>query len=184
MTRSHDYQFVERDWLDGFSTYPSTVTERGLEAAETYPQKCLIVHYMQPHKPYLGEIGEQFSYVGDLYDTVRASDVTREDVHVAYEETLIRVLDEVERLVEGLDGKTVITGDHGELLGETQSPLPVRWYGHVKSLYVPELVEVPWHVCPYERRKKVVAEAPESTTTETSIEEVEEQLAGLGYLEG
>lgn len=179
----HDYQFVESDWWNGYSTHPSTMTDRGLETADQYPRKRLIVHYMQPHKPYLGEIGDRLEYDGDLYDTVVASGATREEINEAYDETLRQTLTEVERLIDGLSGKTVVTADHGELLGDRQSPIPIRWYGHVKSLYVPQLVDVPWHVCPHETRKSRVAEPPSAAHEATPTQSALEQLSGLGYLE-
>lgn len=37
---------------------PETVTEVAAKAKQKYPNKRLIIHYMQPHKPYIGETAE------------------------------------------------------------------------------------------------------------------------------
>lgn len=59
-------------------------------------------------------------------------------VKKAYERNLKVVLEEVSTLVNGLPGKTVITSDHGELLGEG------GLYGHAKWSNHPFLRHVPW----------------------------------------
>ena len=99
---------------------------------------------------------------------------------MAYRKNLQLVLDEVDTLLDSLDGKTVVMADHGELLGESHLTLPLRKYGHPTGIRVPELVEVPWLVCDSDDRFWNVAEKPEGERTE-SIEEVESLLRDLGY---
>lgn len=55
-----------------------------------------------------------------------------------YRNSLRYVLEELEELIEELDGKTVITADHGEAHGE--------WglRDHPHSVYIDSLVKVPW----------------------------------------
>ena len=55
-----------------------------------------------------------------------------------HEENLRKVLEEAAKLVDDLDGKVVITSDHGEAFGEEGV-----WEHHVEK-EVPELLEVPW----------------------------------------
>ncbi|MCJ7479302.1 MAG: hypothetical protein MUP63_03955 [Candidatus Nanohaloarchaeota archaeon QJJ-7] len=65
---------------------------------------------------------------------------TRETLEKYYEENLRLVMESVQGLVEELDGKVVITSDHGEAFGEEGV-----WEHHVET-HIPALVEVPWFV--------------------------------------
>jgi hypothetical protein len=159
------------------------VTRNALDALEQYPNKRLIIHYLQPHQPFLSEFGrEAFDYHKDTHISIKRSDVIQADVHRAYRENLDLVLSEVSELQDSLPGRTVVTADHGELLGERQRPIPLRHYGHYAGVYVPELLEVPWHVIDNGDRREIFAEEPvREPGAETSSEAIEEQLAALGY---
>lgn len=63
---------------------------------------------------------------------------TRETLEEYYEDNLRLALEEVEELVEELDGKVVVTSDHGEAFGEQGV-----WEHHIET-HIPALVEVPW----------------------------------------
>jgi len=43
-------------------------------------------------------------------------------------------------------GKTVITSDHGNYIGERPSPIPIQEYGPSRGLYDEPMVRVPWLV--------------------------------------
>ncbi|OKY77403.1 MAG: Arylsulfatase A family enzyme [Candidatus Methanohalarchaeum thermophilum] len=64
--------------------------------------------------------------------------VGKEGVKEAYEGNLKRALQSIKPLLDHLDGKTIITADHGELLGEKGR------FGHSFKKEIKELVEVPW----------------------------------------
>lgn len=177
----HEFVLVERDAVEGLTSRPETVTDRAIEAAEEYPNKRHVVHYMQPHQPYLGPMGEKLTFGSTLAETVERNDLSRGDVLRAYRENLQLGLDAVERLVDAIDGKTVISADHGEHLGERERPLPVRFYGHMEGLYTNELVDVPWHVLESGQRRRIVAEEPDEDRTSIDIDAVEQNLRNLGY---
>jgi hypothetical protein len=80
-----------------------------------------------------------------------------------------------------LPGKTVVSSDHGELLGERLSPIPLRAYGHPMGIYMDELVKIPWHVHETGNRKRILAEPP-SERLDMDEGEVESQLRNLGYV--
>jgi len=161
---------------------PETVTEHALDAAEQYPNKRLLVHYVQPHYPFIGPTGEEhFDPTATLKEVSVKYDLTDDRLNRAYRENLDIVLDEAERLLDALNGKTVVSADHGELLGERLSPLPLRAYGHPNGIYVEELVKVPWLVHTSGERKEIVAEAP-TAQDEVDEEALEEQLRNLGYV--
>lgn len=65
---------------------------------------------------------------------------TRETLVRYYEENLRAVFDAAADLASDLDGKVVITSDHGEAFGEQGI-----WEHHVETP-IPELIEVPWLV--------------------------------------
>lgn len=162
---------------------PETVTERAIEEAERYPNKRLLVHYNQPHYPYIGELGRRL-FPGENRNVI-ATDVSKVNVSVnqvraAYRENMDAVIPEIVRLIDYLEGKTVVTADHGEMLGERGWPVPVRDYGHPWGIYVPELVEVPWFECEYESRKDIVNEGDGHRNV--SNDAAKDRLETLGYL--
>jgi hypothetical protein len=200
------YDLMKSDWDETEETVlPDRVVERTLEAAETHPNKRLIAHFMQPHYPFIGELGKEIGHRG--YAPKQSDDeegphndggyradytvwgklqysldgVTKESVWRAYRENLEIVLEEVEQLVEKLDGKTVITADHGNLVGERLSPIPVKGYGHPGYLRQDELVRVPWLELEYSSRRDVVAEPPAEESEQSKVDR--EKLEALGYIE-
>lgn len=162
--------------------HPEPVTEGAKSVHDDYPDKRLIVHYVQPHTPFMGPTARKyFTQYGraTLPELVKKPDVTLDRIRAAYEETLETVVPYVSELVTHLDGKTVVTADHGELLGERYWPIPVRGFGHHHGIYREELVKVPWLEVPFEDRKTVRAESPERDEFEAS--QVDARLRDLGY---
>lgn len=107
-------------------------------------------------------------------------DITDEDVKRAYDENLDLVLERVEELLPRLNGKTVITADHGELIGDRVFPLPRKRYEHPIYLHTPELCVVPWFSIESDDRRDVRSDPPQRYDA-TDEEEVEEKLRALGY---
>ncbi|PSP77001.1 hypothetical protein BRC81_11720 [Halobacteriales archaeon QS_1_68_20] len=179
------YQSEYRD--DVGAVDPKTLTERAIEAAAEYPNKRLLVHYAQPHAPYIGPEGREYwgdvrgLSVREMIDEVDDPiDRKREKLREAYRENLQIGLDAVGTLVDRIEGKTVISSDHGELLGERRSLLPIRLYDHPRGVHPPELVNVPWFELPYDSRREVVAEPPEERQAETDPAAIR-NLQELGY---
>jgi len=176
-------------WHEEYRTVmPEKVTEATLEAAENHPNKRLLVHYLQPHAPYIGPTGiENFptSYLnfwGKFQEGI--VDVDMETVRKAYRENLELVLPYVKEVMERMEGKTIVTSDHGELFGERDSPIPIKRYGHPNmNTHIPELVTVPWLVSQNGERRKIIAEEPINQTTShpEAGESVEQRLEDLGY---
>ncbi|WP_193790388.1 hypothetical protein [Natronobacterium lacisalsi] len=190
---------------------PGGVVETALKAHEQYPQKRLIIHFMQPHAPYIGEKGRelrerlsrQINITGMTLEraqkdsrtetensprtvqtieapTVDGLDVSDTEIREAYTENLNVVLSHVKELLPQLTGKTVISADHGELLGERVFPLYRKRYEHPTYLHVPELCIVPWLVIEGDERKYVNPEPPERYDSMRQ-EELDEKLEALGY---
>jgi hypothetical protein len=178
-------------WHDEHRTVmPGDVTEAALKAAEQYPDERLIVHYLQPHAPYIGPTGREAfpTEFLDFWNSFREGefDISLETVKRAYRENLELVLSDVERLLTELRGRTVVTADHGELLGERDSPIPIRRFGHPVSTNLPAVVEIPWLIHDNGDRPEIDAETAKETDTETEdvdSEIVEKRLEDLGYVE-
>jgi hypothetical protein len=190
------------DWDEELSTVrPDTMAERTREMHESFPEKRIIAHFMQPHYPFIGELGrtELDGQAGfeltkrlasgedarrdgtSIWDLLKRGEVDAEKVWAAYIENLEIVLEEVEDLIEAFDERTVVTADHGNLVGETVGPLPVSMYGHPTGIHAENLVTVPWLVVEGDRSKKITAEPPAAADTSYDTDELEDRLADLGY---
>jgi hypothetical protein len=184
------------DWDEELQTVrPDIVAEAARKAHEQYPDKRLIVHFMQPHAPFIGPLGREMVGGGwtidqdvdddpGIWNRLRdGEDVPLERVWEAYKENLDIVLEEVEPLLSDLNGKSVITADHGNLVGERLSPIPTRRkYGHPYGVHAEELVKVPWFVVQGNNRREVSTDSPvESDDESVSGKELEDRLEALGY---
>jgi len=191
-------------WDDDRQTvHPETVVEAALDARERFPNKRLIVHFMQPHYPFIGEVGRQIDARGwradasgtdggpdggravdgdSVWQRLRnGDDLDIEVVWDAYRENLDVALEHAETLVEELPGRTVLSADHGNLVGERFRPIPSRRkYGHPYGVYLPELVRVPWFVVESADRPAIRADPPIERRS-PSEEDVEDRLEALGY---
>lgn len=162
---------------------PQPVTEAAKVAAERYPNKRLIVHYHQPHSPYIGPTG--IEYFDELphklaYKRNKKIMVSDEILRQAYRENLDIAVEAAAELIETLDGRTVVSADHGEMLGERGPLIPIRYYGHMTGLYTDELTRVPWLVVDSPERKSITSDPPSRIDTQ-SMSEIEERLRSLGY---
>lgn len=180
--------FDEEGWHEDLNTVlPETMNQYALEAHEEHPNKRLIVHYIQPHQPFIGETGRELFDPGPdspwaKYLEGRA-EFTKEQLRQAFEENLDIVLPYVRELLEELPGRTVVTSDHGQMLGERSFPIPFRDYGHPEGVHVRELVQIPWLVHQNGERKETVSEAPARNQNQPTDETVEDRLRDLGYRE-
>jgi hypothetical protein len=203
----HDVVSVwKTDWNDDLGTVePHAVTERALEAQERYPNKRLIVHYMQPHYPFIGErrrddLGGQSGFeltkrlandevaerdARTVWDQLVDGELSEDVVWDAYLENLELVLNDIESLLSEFRGKTVVTSDHGNLVGETTTPFGLELYGHPTGIHAENLVTVPWLAVETGSRKTITAEdSTASRNVEPTDEEsdaIKERLRDLGY---
>lgn len=200
---------VDSVWKDGWdeeksTVLPETMADRAIEMAEAYPNKRLIVHFNQPHAPFVGDVslGERRSSaireeaLGNErpdprdraktpFEMLEAGEVTRAEVWEAYLSNLLYAMPSVKGLLTSLQGKTAVTADHGNALGEFAKPFPVRVYGHPPGILIPALTEVPWHVYQNGDRKAVVPEEPKETESGEmdASETTKDRLRALGYAE-
>jgi hypothetical protein len=171
-------------WNNIFDTVmPETVTDEAIEAFEENRDKRLVVHYMQPHYPFVSrdEEIEIPTGIDHIWHKVMSGevDVDPEAAWSDYRKTFDYVVEEVERLVENLEGKTVVTADHGNVYGERVSPIPIKEWGHPIGIYDEKLVKVPWLVIDGERRE--IKESENTSEKESEEEEIKDKLSKLGY---
>jgi len=195
------YYVWEEHWNDEKNTVmPSDVTEVAKKAAREHPDKKLVIHYMQPHYPFIGPEGQKIRNQGsykfldgkerkekvNIWEKVFKGEIDIDTVKKAYEENLRQVLHEVGKLEEFLEGKTVVTSDHGNLFGKKVVRwIPYRIYGHPMNFHEKELTSVPWLELPFEKRKDIETSesSKKSARTDEDMKKVEKRLEDLGYLE-
>jgi hypothetical protein len=173
---------------DHFPTRHEQTTESALKLATEYPDKRLLVHYLPPHHPYYGSLAETYlpdveSQHDALFERIRKGevDVSDDTLRDIYVENLERIVPHVETLLESLPGKTVVSADHGEYLGEWASPIPIKMYGHPPTTYTQELTRVPWHVHESGDRKTIRAADSGVTDKEEIDADLDDHLSHLGY---
>lgn len=185
----------EGGWDDDAGTVrPETMTQYAKEAAAAFPDKRLLVHYLQPHYPFLtadGALGADRLSDGegsDIWGRLArgTAEVSADTVREAYAANLDAALPHVAEFLDAVDGRSVVTADHGNMLGERARPVPIREWGHPPGVYTPELVQVPWLVQPADQRRDVVSEPPSAAQEPPSPdpevdEDVTARLEQLGY---
>lgn len=197
---------VWRDhWDNKYGTVlPADVTDQAIKFHKKYPEKRIIVHYNQPHEPFIGksrtviqsaikevsnsptaQTFEFFDRKPDMQNSthwhaLKSGIIDKKAMYEAYSENLEAVLPKVIELVDCVKGRVVITSDHGNAFGE-RGPFGMKVYGHPYRTYMKELVTVPWLEIQGEERRNVTSgdqtEAPR--VPETNIDQ---RLENLGYI--
>lgn len=191
-TRFHEMHFLwESLWDDEVDTVrPEDVTEFTLSLLDRYSDKRLIVHYIQPHIPFIGPTGRQLDQApfqggtleraqpgeDSVWQQLKLGEMEVETARQAYRENLELALDAVEPLVESLVGKTVVTSDHGNAFGE--------WgiYGHPRNRPIAPITTVPWLEILTDSRREIVAADSTVSPTEVQEQSVKGRLEALGYV--
>ena len=125
---------IDHVWQYGWDNDNGTVlsrivTDRAISASRNGSQDSLLVHYLQPHIPFVpweentplgrGNFGLDGRGTKDTWLRLRDSELTAKEVWDGYRQNLRHVLDEVALLLNNVNAKsTVITFDHGNGLGE------------------------------------------------------------------
>jgi membrane-anchored protein YejM (alkaline phosphatase superfamily) len=138
----------------------------------------MIVHYFQPHRPYIADALPAERAVTDIEDQPWAAlrnGADKETVWELYLDNLRIALQSIQRLLENTAAETVvITADHGDLFGE------LGQYGHPEGVAHPNLKKVPW-VETTATDKRTSTPQVDVERQETTVK-VEDQLQHLGYL--
>ncbi|KXA97200.1 hypothetical protein AKJ38_01745 [candidate division MSBL1 archaeon SCGC-AAA259I14] len=192
--RKHFHEIVDVwdwGWKEDASVRPKEM-EKGVEKAEDeYPRRRKIIHYMQPHNPYLELLGKRpprlydvISSITSFLETASSKGTTpigineegemslrrrlgewlkkkigkkgffemrsvlslppatigevifregRDGLHYYYEKNLRMALESVSNCCSSIQGKAVVSADHGEFLGEKASEIKQKSNSSVKQ---------------------------------------------------
>lgn len=191
----------------GRSWSPERVLELAKEAHERYPEKRLLVHFMQPHAPYFGERADELrrrlnddgirfwawdddltradkdeaDVLSNLLYAAKEGYITAEELQECYAENLSYVLEYAFELAEHLDGRTVFSSDHGEKVGDVRTLRRHSRFGHGNDIYRDELRVVPWVTVKEGPRRTITAATGVSNEQAIEASDLDEQLRSLGY---
>lgn len=157
------FHHIENVWRDGWNetigtVMPQDVTNRAFLCLKKYPNKRMIIHYMQPHEPFITDPSlRRYRFINTRENQ------TNKRIREGYKKNLMIAMKEVKRLTEYLEGKIVVTADHGDMFGKYFVS------GHPGGVYFKDLVEVPWFVIEKKSAKNI---EPEKEATKTKIREL------------
>lgn len=161
--------------------HPQPITDRVIELARERNPPKIIVHYMQPHPPFIGfapsnrqdpTTWDDLHLDKTAWDQVRDGDLDRDVAWNAYVDNLRCVLDSIGLLLDNVHAETVaISADHGECVGE------YGVYGHPDRIALDPLREVPWV---WTTAKDAETYTPETTRKDDEVSR-DEKLSALGY---
>jgi len=156
------------DWNEKYHTVlPEVIYQHAIDASIKFPDKKLIIHFMQPHYPYIGynlrDKSLEYLKQAALNENKIKSDVNHKESLLTWHSSKIyRIIDKKEhyrlykknflivwsyvlKLIKNLSGKIIITSDHGEAFGEKIHPLiPIKFYGHKEGININPLRNIPW----------------------------------------
>lgn len=181
---SGDFHTLDEVWKYGWddnagTIQPDTLTDRAIYNWQEERPERMIVHYMQPHFPFVQDplsngIVEFGKTEKDAWTLVRQENIDYNDVWGRYCDNLRYVLDSVEVLLKSIDAdEVVITSDHGNFIGE------YGLYGHPQYIPLPPVKAIPWVQT---EATKVQEYTPTVTKNKDNEYDVEENLQDLGYL--
>lgn len=187
---------------------PENIYNLATDTFTNYPNKRYIIHFMQPHMPYLGpkatDLREKLSRrhnirfshfemmsnsqasgknkedIKNLMNAARNGYISARELWQVYIENIEVVMGFAEKLNDKLNGKTVITADHGELLGEKVVPLGDKIFGHPGEVATTPLRKVPWLELKFQQRREIQQDTPISSDL-VPDHEVDKTLNALGY---
>jgi membrane-anchored protein YejM (alkaline phosphatase superfamily) len=161
-------------WKSGWNhthhtVLPKTMYDQTRKTFIENPDKKFIIHFMQPHYPFIGYNKEDGSLEnvrrgikskgqinlkgagifnkGKLYAARIYRLFDEKTLIEAYEKNLELVFNYLEKLINLLPGKIIITADHGEALGESiRNFIPIKYFGHGVDFKIKPLLEIPWLV--------------------------------------
>jgi hypothetical protein len=187
---------LDTHWDKEYMTVlPEDVVEKSLEIFDQHPNKRFIIHFMQPHFPFLSRTGQDVDDSGitvhledrtldrgrQPWSKAQTGDEAHDRIIQAYRENHQLVMKHVSELTDKLTGKTVVTSDHANLIGERLWPIPIKYYGHPRGLRKPELITVPWLELETDSRREITTSSP-IDSEDMSEEAVQERLVALGYM--
>lgn len=122
------FDVYESEWNQELGTVlPESVLEESLTAEKLFPEKRKIIHFMQPHLPFLNSSIDHYGFaqrrnvdknIEGVWSKAKRGEVSSENVWRDYKENLREVQKYVNELKCKIKGRTVVTADHGNFMGE------------------------------------------------------------------
>lgn len=174
-------------WDDDIGTTPPRpVTDAAVRLGRERDLDRLVVHYMQPHFPSLGDDrddGIELDSFGEeslsVWEDLRFGNRSKAAVWEAYRENLEIVIEDVRLLLSNCAADTaVVTADHGNAVGE------YGIYGHAAGIALRPLRQVPWVVTSGSdtgSHEPATRPQTDATPVASSEETVRQRLEDLGY---
>lgn len=168
------YQSDDKTGGLGEHTPPRVITDRGIDVMRNHNFDNVILHYMQPHYPYISNAIEEGRELRTYERNPRQlKKVGKQKVYQAYLDDLRYVLDDIELLITNVNAENVvISADHGDAFGEW------RMFGHDPGRIHPKVRYVPWVETSAEDRDTYT---PSTEMVKEKSQSTEEQLRALGY---
>ena len=177
-----------RSWDSDTGTIrPEPLTASAVEHYREDRPDRMIVHYMQPHWPYVTDpvmygfdptniTGE--TSTENPFDKQNRGELSREEHFDRYLDNLEFIVDRVrETLLRAIDAESVVlTADHGTLFGE------YGLYKHPANMPMRGIRRVPWVTTTAEDDGRYDPE-PDLVSAESVDAERDQQLRDLGYVE-
>lgn len=169
-------QLKEEGSIPEHVTLPEHITDRGIDVWRNRQPERMILHYWQPHKPFIANaLKERRSlkpHEEEFFEYLRDTD-DKETVYETFLDELRYVLDSVAVLLGNIDAETVaITADHGEAMGEYGD------YNHPMGILNPYVRYVPWVETTATDTGGYTPTTKLETRTDASVDET---LEALGY---
>jgi hypothetical protein len=165
---------------------PDQVTKRGIAVGRERDWDLLMLHYIQPHAPYIADAIQNEDDISETESrpmwALRSGHIDRATGWEMYLDNLRLALDSVEILLENLDAqRVVLTADHGESFGEYGGK-----FGHIDGYLTPQVRKVPWVTTTAEDEETVIPEPRyyediDIQTSEFNEDDLRSHLEDLGY---
>ena len=156
----HKFHDIIPVWKTSWNKKIATVLPKDLilpvlNATLKYPNKRLLIWFIQPHYPYLYYTLSPIGFLsgGQSYNFFRFFrfffnvNLTQEELKKRYMKNLLIVLETCKKLLPILHGKTIITSDHAECLGDYFPFTGIQTYGHYRDVRTPKMHKVPYFIC-------------------------------------
>ena len=182
-----DFQLLDETWRHGWNDDlgtlpPRPLTDRAIDVARSMSPQQMIVHYMQPHYPFITrpdlDNGIDIGRFGELpwdnvWERLRKGELDKNEVWEGYKQNLRYVLDDINLLLDNIDmERVIITSDHGNAIGEQGI------YGHPIHMPIDELQVVPWIKTTATDNR---THKPDKAHKGDVDPDIEERLSQLGY---
>jgi len=142
-------------WSKKDSTVKPSIVNEVTENLIKQSKDKIIIHYLQPHYPFIGSVKlhdesmnllqerVESEYIDENFTNIspwgqaKNGKIDLEELIEAYESNVEYVFEETRDFIESIDKKVYITSDHGNSYGTLGA------YGHPCNFHIPELIEVP-----------------------------------------